>query len=502
MELRFTPYYYTLICAFLLSVLLTSLSIKPAQQLGWVDRPSDRKHHRHAAPLTGGITMCIAFCLSWLLLPGKPHAYTMLLTGMVLLTLIGVYDDLHSSRPVTRLLFQVGVVVLMAFQGEIILRDLGNLFGLGIVELGWTAILFTIFSIVGVINAFNMIDGLDGLAGGLALIAAGWLIALNLAAPVPDPHASHILLTLMMVIAGFLCFNLRHPWRTYACVFMGDAGSTMIGFALGWFMVDLSQNSENRAAIMSPMTAIWILALPLLDTITIMVRRIRTGQSPFAADRQHLHHLLLRYGLPDGQVTLILLFIAALTGAVGVIAYWLDVPDYFQFYAFLAVSLLYYYKTYRLWARQRSMHVTDKDPLLKPLHSAPVLPLHDIPVISRFESGRQIDVRPPAEVGEAGNVEQFLRGPVGLSRVERNFAGITDDARNLFGQFADRDVRANPDIDQGSGVGVQPDVDAGGGHVIDMQEFAPGGTGAPEQDAGRGGRMGGNPQTLLEISGD
>ncbi|MDQ5909494.1 MAG: UDP-GlcNAc:undecaprenyl-phosphate/decaprenyl-phosphate GlcNAc-phosphate transferase [Pseudomonadota bacterium] len=366
MELPFILHHYSLICAFLLSVILTSLSIKPAQQLGWVDRPGDRKHHHHPAPLTGGITMCIAFCLSWLLLPEKPHAYTMLLTGMVLLTLIGIYDDLHSSRPVTRLLFQAGAVVLVAFQGEIILRDLGNLFGLGIVELGWVAILFTIFSIVGVINAFNMIDGLDGLAGGLALIATGWLIALNLMAPVPDTHAGHALLTLMMVIAGFLCFNLRHPWRTHACVFMGDAGSTMIGFALGWFMVHLSQSNENRAAIMTPMTAIWILALPLLDTIAIMVRRIRTGQSPFAADRQHLHHLLLHYGLPDGQVTLILLIAAILTGAAGATANWLDVPEYFQFYAFVAVFMLYYYATHRLWMQRCGLNGEDPRSETKP----------------------------------------------------------------------------------------------------------------------------------------
>lgn len=343
-------HYWPLLCAFFLSILLISLSIQPARQFGWVDYPGDRKHHREPVPLTGGISMCVAFCLSLLLLPVRPDAYSTLLMGMILLTLIGFYDDIRSTRPMTRFLFQTGVV-LMAFEGGIVLRELGNLFGLGTVELGWAALLFTIFSIVGVINAFNMIDGLDGLAGGLAFIATGWLIVLCLIAPVPDLQASHTLLILMMVIAGFLCFNLRHPWRTRANVFMGDAGSTMIGFALGWFMVHLSQNSPDHIAIMTPMTAVWIIALPLLDTIAIMIRRIGAGLSPFAADRQHLHHLLLHYGLPDGRVTLILLIVAALTGTVGAIANWLAVPEYFQFYAFVALFLLYYYTTGRLWVR-------------------------------------------------------------------------------------------------------------------------------------------------------
>lgn len=345
--------YSSLLCAFLLSIGFIAVSLKPAHRLGWVDAPSHRKHHRRPVPLTGGIAMCAAFCLSLLLLPEKPHGYATLLTGMILLALVGFYDDLRSTRPAIRFLFQTSAVLLMIFEGGFVLQDLGNLFGLGAVALGGAATLFTVFSVVGVINAFNMMDGLDGLAGGLALIALAWMIMLNSTAPAPDSNA---LLTLIVVITGFLCFNLRHPWRARACVFMGDAGSTMIGFALGWFMVRLAQDHDHRAAVMMPITAVWILALPLLDTVTVMTRRIRAGQSPFAADRQHLHHLLLRWGLSDGQVTLILLLVAVLTGAVGATAYWLDVPEYLQFYAFIAMFLLYYVITGRLWRRYRCLN--------------------------------------------------------------------------------------------------------------------------------------------------
>ena len=125
----------------------------------------------------------------------------------------------------------------------------------------------------------------------------------------------------------------------------------MLGFVLAWFLVHLSQGSE---AVMVPMTAVWIMALPLMDTIAVMIRRIRAGCSPFAADRQHLHHLLLGCGLSDGRVTALLLLMALLMGAVGVAAYRLDVPEYWQFYAFLAVFWLYFRVTSRLWAQQQN----------------------------------------------------------------------------------------------------------------------------------------------------
>ena len=343
--------YGLLLYTLLLSIGFIALSIRWAGRLGWVDRPDDRKQHCHPVPLTGGIAMCAAFCLSLPLMPDKPDAYLVLLASLVVLALVGAYDDLRSIRPATRFLFQTVAVLLMTLNGQVLLSNLGNLLGWGSIVLGDLAIPFTLFGIVGVINAFNMIDGLDGLAGGVALIAIGCLLALNLTAPAPDHHASNALLVLAMVIVGFLCFNLRHPWRVQASVFMGDSGSTMLGFALGWFLVSLSQDREGQAAVMTPMTAVWILAVPLLDTVTVMIRRLRARQSPFNADRQHLHHLLLNYGYSDGQVTAMLLTGALITGVIGMAAHRLAVPEFVQFYGFLGVFLLYYQATTHIWLR-------------------------------------------------------------------------------------------------------------------------------------------------------
>jgi UDP-GlcNAc:undecaprenyl-phosphate GlcNAc-1-phosphate transferase len=337
--------------AFGLCVGLIVLLIRPARAWGWVDKPTTRKHHRTPVPLVGGVAMGVAYGLSVLALPEKPYSHWELLSAMALLTSIGLYDDLRATRPAVRFVFQIGAGLVMALGGGIVLISIGDLLGLGdITLLGGIALLFTLFCVVGVINAFNMSDGLDGLAGGMALIAAGWLIVLLQMAPASQRGDSDALLALVMVIAGFLCFNLRHPWRARASVFMGDAGSTLLGFVLAWFLVHLSQGPE---AVMAPMTAVWILALPLMDTIAVMIHRIRAGCSPFAADRQHLHHLLLGYGLSDGQATALLLVMALLSGAVGVAAHGLGAAEHLQFYAFLALFGLYYGVTARLCERHR-----------------------------------------------------------------------------------------------------------------------------------------------------
>jgi UDP-GlcNAc:undecaprenyl-phosphate GlcNAc-1-phosphate transferase len=323
----------------LLTVGLIAMLTPLARALGWVDHPSTRKHHPRPVPLVGGVAMGIAFCVGILLLPDKPHDWRVLLICTVMLTLLGLYDDLRSSRASTRFLFQTAAVLLMALGSDVVLGNLDDLFGLGQFSLGDWAVLFTLFAVVGVINAFNMIDGLDGLAGGSGLIAAGWLLVLCLSTHACGPGDIGALLILAMVIAGFLVFNLRHPWRARAGIFMGDAGSTMLGFVLSWFLIHLSQGEQ---AVMTPITAVWILALPLLDTLTVMVRRLRSGSNPFAADRQHLHHLLLGRGLTDGQVTGVLLALTFLTGGLGVLGDQLDLPCYLGFYAFVALILLYY----------------------------------------------------------------------------------------------------------------------------------------------------------------
>lgn len=333
----------------LLSVALIGLLIGPARALNWVDHPCTRKRHGRSVPLVGGVGMFIAFCLGVLLLPVRPDDLPILLVGMALLMLVGLYDDVSHLRPAYRFPIQGLAVLLMALVGHLSISDLGDLFGLGAIHLGWLAVPFTLFGVVGVINAMNMIDGLDGLAGGTALSAVFWLLVVLLGAPLVDRGDAGVLLVLAMAIIGFLVYNIRHPWRSRASVFMGDAGSTMLGFFLGWFLVKLSQGQQ---AVMDPITAVYLLALPLMDTVAVMVRRILGGQSPFAADRRHLHHLLLDSGVSHARVVALMLGLTFVLGGLGVMADAFDLPTPFRFYAFCGLSCLYYLVTAQLAKRR------------------------------------------------------------------------------------------------------------------------------------------------------
>ncbi len=302
--------------------------------------------------------MWAAFTIGILLKPDKLPDNGVHLVGMTLMTLIGLLDDIHPISHWLRFFFQVLAVLLMGLADDTVLKNLGNLFGSGDIVLNHSAWAFTLFAVVGLINAFNMIDGLDGLAGGQALIATGWLVLLCLHAPIIMDARLESLLVLAAAIAGFLLFNLRHPWRAKAKVFMGDAGSTLLGYVLAWFLVRMSQDEGME---LDPITAVWILGLPLMDTFAVMVRRIIAGHSPFAADRQHLHFLLLNNGLSDGRGVAILLLIAFGLGGFGVLAQWFGMPVYLRFYAFVGVFLLYFAITTSMAKKIRKRPVVDTE---------------------------------------------------------------------------------------------------------------------------------------------
>ncbi len=179
-------------------------------------------------------------------------------------------------------------------------------------------------------NAINMADGLDGLAGGLALTACvNFGTAASLAGHAPEFAAIGITAGAAL---GFLCFNAHSPWRAQAAVFMGDTGSLLLGLLLGWFAVRLAM--AERPAL-APISAVWILALPIGDTVTLLVRRALRGRNPFHADRQHLHHILLALGLSSGQTVAALAVLSLALGALALFAEFAGMPQYAMFYAYV-----------------------------------------------------------------------------------------------------------------------------------------------------------------------
>jgi UDP-GlcNAc:undecaprenyl-phosphate GlcNAc-1-phosphate transferase len=180
----------------------------------------------------------------------------------------------------------------------------------------------TVLFMVGLTNAFNMIDGLDGLAGGTAGSALFWLALI--AAFLDRGAAVAQLFLLLAVVLGFLTFNMRHRWRPRALVFMGDAGSTMLGAAIAYFIIGLS--SGQQATVPFPIL-LWVCVIPVVDTLSLMARRLHAGRSPFSPDRWHLHHLLLERGLTHTAAAGVVVGLSIVFGAVAYVGTVLAVSD-------------------------------------------------------------------------------------------------------------------------------------------------------------------------------
>ncbi len=319
-----------------------------ALMLGVVDVPGGRKHHHGAIPLVGGLGMFGGLALIALLTGTFFGTQAAFFAAMSLLVVTSFIDDRSGLSPRRRFALQAVAALIMVYGADIRLTNFGDLFGFGDVTTGRFAAPITVFAVLGVINAINMIDGVDGLAGGVSLIAllvfsafaaAGGFLALTLLPP------------LVCAVVGFMLFNLRTPWRSHASVFMGDVGSVLLGFSLAWYAVDLAQ---ARHAF-TPITAIWIVAIPLMDTTALMIRRVRKGRSPFSADREHLHHILLRAGFTPGQTVAIVYVLSLLLAAYGVAGWSQGVPEYVMFYTFMALFGLYYYGVHRAWKLMKQL---------------------------------------------------------------------------------------------------------------------------------------------------
>lgn len=327
-----------IVIAFLATV-FSIMALNPlARQIGWLDKPdAARKLHSDAVPLTGGVAMLIGFFAAMLV---SDHFQYRLLAGMAGLCVVGLTDDLIHLSPRSRLCIQAVFATTVCYLKGLHLCYLGDLFGFGAVELPhWLGLALMVFCIMAMVNAINMIDGVDGLAGGVLVMALLWLAFLATRTG-GDPLTP---LMLGACLGGYLCFNMRGPFRKRAAVFMGDAGSTMMGFAVTWVMIIYSRNEVNEVTEFPPVLVAWLLAIPILDTVCLILTRLRNGKSPFVASRDHIHHILLDAGLSDRQVSIFVIMLSFIIGAAGVAAWLAGLPDWVLFYGFVLMFMAYYY---------------------------------------------------------------------------------------------------------------------------------------------------------------
>nr|WP_315592638.1 MraY family glycosyltransferase [uncultured Cupriavidus sp.] len=320
--------------------MLAVLALRPlAAAAGLVDRPDARKRHVGEVPLVGGIAITFSVWIGALLFMRQQGYYVALLGGLSLLAVVGVLDDMRNMTPVSKLLFQIFAGILMTSWGGVYLMSLGDLLGRREIDLINWGIPLTLFAVVAVVNAMNMSDGLDGLCGGLAFVIFAWYA--YVAGEVGNNAAQRICVVFCGALFGFLIFNMRNPLRGKLRVFLGDAGSLMLGFGIAWFAVELSQRPYNLGNRVPPVVMLWIVGFVLIDLLAVVTRRVLKGRNPLAADRTHLHHILLRLRLGPDAIVWIILLSNALMGLIGVAGWKLGVPEQWLFALFLALATVH-----------------------------------------------------------------------------------------------------------------------------------------------------------------
>ena len=298
----------------IISFLFTRMLIPLSHSMGLLDRPDTRKLHLGAVPLIGGISIYLSVLFCAVLFLNLPEHFIGIALICGLVTFIGALDDRYPVHPNYRLSMQLIAGITIATIGDACLRDLGNLVGFGTITLGFLAIPFTAITIAGLCNAYNMVDGIDGLAGSLTLVSILGLLFLANGRAADNEVA--LLAYMATSIGVFLIFNLKIGPFAKCKIFMGDAGSTFLGCSIAIAMIYFSQSGDN---VLRPATALWLVAIPLMDMTSTMVRRMSKGKSPFHADRTHLHHILMRGGLSQQEALITIILASAGIAGIGIL---------------------------------------------------------------------------------------------------------------------------------------------------------------------------------------
>ena len=303
---------------------------------GLVDEPGGRKQHNGRVPLTGGPAIFAAFGLA-LLGTGDWHlGYEGLLLAMGFVGAAGILDDFNELGAGLKFVVHVGGAMLLVVTHALTVEHLGAVIGAGPVSLGAWEVPFTILCVVGLINAINMLDGLDGLAGGVVSVMLAGLIVVAMLGGAPTAAIAPAFL--LASLLGFLYFNAPTLDKKRSRAFLGDSGSTMLGLALAWFAIGLA---FHRGTGVPPMTVAWILALPIIDTVVVITRRLAGRKHPMSADRDHLHHLLLRAGLSPAVTVGVVVVGTLITSAVGIGGWLLAVSSAWLFVGFIGLGVLH-----------------------------------------------------------------------------------------------------------------------------------------------------------------
>ena len=302
-----------ILCSFLLTFYTIPTVVKISRRKNLMDEPGSRSSHLRKIPNLGGISMfySLAVCASIFAFE-LFDLYKFLFASLVILLYIGVMDDIVVMRAYKKLFAQIIVTSLMVIGSDVRIRSFFGLFG--VYELNYFfSVAISIFTFIVLINAFNLIDGIDGLAGGYSILCSA-MFGISYYR-LGEYNYPLVVLSGVIIgcVIGFLYFNLSN-YRNNK-IFMGDTGSMILGFLLAFtaicfidIFIDKELPEVPRYYLQSaPAIAMAILILPIIDTLNVFIIRICNGKSPFVADKNHIHHSLLKLGLTHRRSTVYIL---------------------------------------------------------------------------------------------------------------------------------------------------------------------------------------------------
>ncbi len=330
-----------LFTVFILSLFLTLALVPVFKRLAFrmniVDMPDKRKVHAVPMPKTGGISMAIGAFVPMLMILNQDAFVSSIFIGALIIVIFGLKDDIQPMSARQKILPQIVAGLIVILYGGVKINYLGDLLPESYILPDSISIGLTLFVIVGVTNAINLSDGLDGLAGGVTLLS--FILIMFLAYDCGNQYIAVIAVAMIGSIIGFLRYN-THP----AILFMGDAGSQLLGFILVVLAIMLTQSNTPYSKVL----ALPLIGFPILDTLTVMSERIVKKQSPFLADKKHFHHRLLGLGLLHTEAVFSIYIIQACFISMALIfRFYSDWVPLLGFVILSMVILLFFYITGR-----------------------------------------------------------------------------------------------------------------------------------------------------------
>lgn len=331
---------YSYITSPLLSLILTLILVYPlrtfAIKMQLVDKPNNRKVHKNHVPLIGGILVTVSASLALLISTNfwnNIQAFYTLIIGSAILLIVGILDDKINVDALLKLIIQISIAHLV-YKSGIKIDSMYGLFSIYELPIVFQH-LITVVIIVGVINAFNLMDGIDGLAAGLAIV--GLVAYAGIAFILNNNYLFLIFISMIGALVGFLRFNLSHKNK----IFMGDAGSLVLGFLLvvsGIMLIQSAAHTMNVSITLG--VVIGVLILPVADSIRVYYKRIKNGNSPFTPDRTHIHHLTLHFNISHKMASLLITMFSILLVVISIFGSTFDIAtNVFAVFILFAIGL-------------------------------------------------------------------------------------------------------------------------------------------------------------------